>query len=331
MNRTLPANASYPQLLARVKATLIEGQSRIEQERINTYWETGRLIHAHILKYKGRAEYGAEVLKRLAKDLNIEVSTLQRCIQFFKAYPRLSIYGARHKFSWTHYRKLITVPDGKKRTLLEKAALQNEWSSRELANRIKDERPISNQLSVTKNERRTTRDAPLVPLRGELFTYQVVERPTVGGEPELLLDLGFGIFRKIPPRSSLSKGDFVGEDFKKKSASLKDLFTYQAVVEKVIDGDTLKVRMDLGYDDSCRQVLRLRGIDCPEMDTKEGQEAKACVQSYIKEAQMIIVRSSKSDKYDRYLADIFIPQEGKDEIFLNNLLLVRGYAVRWKY
>jgi len=102
-------------------------------------------------------------------------------------------------------------------------------------------------------------------------------------------------------------------------------------VEKVIDGDTLKVRMDLGYDDSCRQVLRLRGIDCPEMDTKEGQEAKACVQSYIKEAQMIIVRSSKSDKYDRYLADIFIPQEGKDEIFLNNLLLVRGYAVRWKY
>ena len=101
-------------------------------------------------------------------------------------------------------------------------------------------------------------------------------------------------------------------------------------VTRVIDGDTMKVRMDLGYDDSCRQVLRLRGIDCPEMDTREGQAAKAFVQSYIKEAQMIIVRSSRSDKYDRYLADIFVPREGEEEIFLNNLLLEKRYAMRWE-
>ena len=43
--------------------------------------------------------------------------------------------------------------------------------------------------------------------------------------------------------------------------------------------------MNLGYDDSYREVLRLRDIDAPELDTKEGQDAKAFVQSHIKEAQ----------------------------------------------
>ena len=142
------------------------------------------------------------------------------------------------------------------------------------------------------------------------------------------------MFRNIPSWSSLSKGDFVGVNFKKKSASAKDLYTYQAVVEKVIDGDTIKVRMNLGYDDSYREVLRLRDIDAPELDTKEGQDAKAFVQSHIKEAQMIIVRSSRSDKYDRYLADIFIPSSGESravngDLYLNNLLLEKGYAKRW--
>ena len=106
----------------------------------------------------------------------------------------------------------------------------------------------------------------------------------------------------------------------------------QGTVERVIDGDTLKVRLDLGFDIFTRHTLRLRAIDCPEMDTKAGQEAKAFVQSYIKEAQRIIVRSSRADKYDRYLADIFIPTGNEPnadtDIFLNNLLLEQGQAVR---
>jgi endonuclease YncB( thermonuclease family) len=87
------------------------------------------------------------------------------------------------------------------------------------------------------------------------------------------------------------------------------------------------VRIDLGFDLWTKQTLRLRGIDCMEMDTterltvkngakkypnksegaKEGQAAKAFLQSYIKEADQLLIRSSKSDKYDRYLADVFIP------------------------
>ena len=62
--------------------------------------------------------------------------------------------------------------------------------------------------------------------------------------------------------------------------------------------------------------------------TMAGKEAKVIVQLYIKEAQRIVVRSSRSDKYDRYLADVYLPgEEGKD-IYLNNFLLEHGHAER---
>ena len=318
----------YPNLLRQVKVTLIEGQQRIEQERVATYWETGRLIHTHILQHKDRGEYGGKVLKHLAGDLNVHVRLLQQCVQFARTYPKVPKVNGRSLFNWSHYRKLITISNDKKRLQLENRAAQKGWTAEELAFQVREDRPL--QIEVLPSPKQKLRE-PLTPLRGELNTYQIVERPTVGGEPERLVDLGFGIFRKLPSRSHLSKGDFVGENYKKKNATAKDLYTYRAVVEKVVDGDTLKVRIDLGYDDSCRQVLRLRGIDCPELDTKEGQSAKTFVQSYIKAAQMIIMHSSRSDKYDRYLADVFIPREEKEEVFLNNLLLEKNFAVRWEY
>ncbi len=81
----------------------------------------------------------------------------------------------------------------------------------------------------------------------------------------------------------------------------------------------------------------LRGIDCPEINTNEEKAAKIFVQSYIKEADQILVRSFRDDKYGRYLADIFLLSpaflkrglEGvKDCIYLNNLLLQNGHVVR---
>lgn len=55
---------------------------------------------------------------------------------------------------------------------------------------------------------------------------------------------------------------------------------------------------------------------------------------------VITINSTRADKYDRYLADVFLgPAEGKDgagsdEIFLNNALLEHAHAVRkdaWEF
>lgn len=374
--RKLPSvpNA-YSHLLTKVKQTLIEGQQRIEAARVRTYWETGRLINSHVLKHGNGVEYGNEVVLRLANDLQISETVLYRCVKFVEKYPDFKKVAARPLFSWSHYRKLIAIEDDKKRLAFEKAASHYAWSSDELAARIEADR----SLEVSEpEEKRLVSQKLLTPLRGQLYTYRLVERPNLGaGESGLLLDLGFGIFHNVDSRQPLrfASGDIVvsikksesdapssakgaSEELpqyrlKKTDRTPKDLFTYNAYVERVIDGDTIKVRFDLGFDTWYRETLRLRDIDCPEMDTKAGQEAKAFVQSLIKEASWIVVRSSRSDKYDRYLADVFIPHlenlgldkdaprraplgagvtsrgvGGAEEIYLNNLLFEKGYAKR---
>jgi len=72
----------------------------------------------------------------------------------------------------------------------------------------------------------------------------------------------------------------------------------------------------------------VRGLDCPELDTPEGKAAKRFVEAQAKEAVSVVITSTKPDKWDRYLSDIFLGREDGEELFLNNLLLQNGHARR---
>ena len=61
--------------------------------------------------------------------------------------------------------------------------------------------------------------------------------------------------------------------------------------------------------------------------TRAGQEAKRFVERELRKVSQVVITSTKSDKYDRYLADVFYTVDGKER-FLNNRLLERGLAVR---
>jgi endonuclease YncB( thermonuclease family) len=352
--------AGYKALLKKVSETLIEGRRRVEKEGLRTYWETGREVNAHLARYsggevpakgRGNAAYGEQVVILLAEDLEMGELLLYRCIRFHQTYPDFQKVSGWKLFKWSHYRGLITVPDDKRRSSLEKASLKNDWTSGELALRIKEARPVNASSGVTVPARSAAsgKQGLLTPLRGELYTYRLVERPNLspGAEGGLLVDLGFGVFHEVDAHllSAFSKDQIIESrpkddayKFYQTGRTVKDLFTYAAYVERVIDGDTLKVRFDLGFNVWMRETLRLRDIDCPEVGTPEGDEAKAFVRSHLKEAQQIIVRSSRSDKYARYLADVFIPsvdpgsrdeqRETSDDIYLNNLLLETRRAVR---
>lgn len=117
-------------------------------------------------------------------------------------------------------------------------------------------------------------------------------------------------------------------------------------MERVVDGDTLLVEIDLGFTNTTRQYLRLRALDTPEINTERGRKARDFVASLLKPAPFIILTTTRSDKFDRYLADVFIP--GKDFlkdwfrasaklnpsaglIYLNNELLKHKLAVRMRY
>ena len=77
------------------------------------------------------------------------------------------------------------------------------------------------------------------------------------------------------------------------------------------------------------QKLRLRGLDCPEMSTREGKAAKGFVETLFSESVGdLVINTTKPDKYDRYLADVFVKTKSGDPVYLNNLLLSNGHAVR---
>jgi micrococcal nuclease len=106
-------------------------------------------------------------------------------------------------------------------------------------------------------------------------------------------------------------------------------------VLKVVDGDTLDVDIDLGFNVSYTQRVRLAGIDTPESrttDLKEkalGLEVKEYLKHNLEGAEDIIIQTEKpdsSEKYGRILGWLFI---NDDEISLNEKMINEGYA--WEY
>jgi endonuclease YncB( thermonuclease family) len=327
---------SYSTLLSQLKKVFIEGLQRIEEEKVRTYWRTGELISNYLLENKERADYGENLLSRLSGDLTIDRSTLQRSVQFYRTYP---IFGARHKLTWMHYRKLITIEDKTKRELFEERAVKKEWSSQELFEAIRLDR-----LELEEPEEKpAASDYKLPVTRSRIFAYRILEPSYINATEEtVVVDVGFYINAQVALKGiarpkdgqiveSLKSGS--SYTFKTSDAKPRELYTYKALVERVVDGDTLWVNIDCGFDIWIRQKLRLRGIDCPELSTEKGQEAKKFVEAELKELKFIVIKTHSSDKYDRYLADIFYlgdvtdPQDVLAEgTFLNQELLDRGFA-----
>jgi len=112
------------------------------------------------------------------------------------------------------------------------------------------------------------------------------------------------------------------------------LYTYEAFLERVVDGDTIIVRIDLGFDVLKRERIRLRGIDAPEIATDEGKKAEKFVRKKLKGVEKVILRTHWHDMYGRYVADVVYDPEGasKHDVllkgrFLNQELLDSSMAV----
>ncbi|MBI3313551.1 MAG: thermonuclease family protein [Candidatus Omnitrophica bacterium] len=90
---------------------------------------------------------------------------------------------------------------------------------------------------------------------------------------------------------------------------------------QVTDGDTFDAVIDLGFGFTTLQKLRLRGLDAPEIESAEGKEAKQFLEKIILSSPLLI-KTVKSDKYDRYLADVWA-----GETYLNQELIDKGLAI----
>ena len=106
-------------------------------------------------------------------------------------------------------------------------------------------------------------------------------------------------------------------------------------VNKIVDGDTIDVDIDLGFDISFSSRVRLAGIDTPESRTKDlaektlGLEVKDKLKHLIDNAKSIVIKTEKmdsSEKYGRILGWLYL--DGA-ELSVNEALIAGGYA--WAY
>lgn len=95
-----------------------------------------------------------------------------------------------------------------------------------------------------------------------------------------------------------------------------DLWTYRASLVRVVDGDTVVMRLDLGFRTSCEQSLRLVGVNAPELfsgtNREVGATAKADCERWLWEHQHqdivwpYVVQTVKDRQtFGRYLGTVY--------------------------
>lgn len=103
------------------------------------------------------------------------------------------------------------------------------------------------------------------------------------------------------------------------------MYNYTARVIKVVDGDTIDVEIDLGFDIWHKTRLRLAHIDAYEQNTVMGKQATAYLKACMEQVPVVEITTYKPDKYGRYLAEVFVKGNS-----LNQNLLKIGYAVPYE-
>ncbi len=102
-------------------------------------------------------------------------------------------------------------------------------------------------------------------------------------------------------------------------------FCYRGKVVNVIDGDTIDVQLNRGFDDFTVKRFRLSGINAPEMkDVPKGEEAKNTLSSMILNKPVIVkTKKDQTDRYGRFLGTIYL-YEG--QINVNEQMVKIGKA-----
>jgi micrococcal nuclease len=110
---------------------------------------------------------------------------------------------------------------------------------------------------------------------------------------------------------------------------------YVRKVDNIVDGDTIDVLIDLGFDILFSSRVRLAGIDTPESRTKDlkekalGLESKEYLKKHLKDAKSVVIKTEKmdsSEKYGRILGWVYV---NGDTESLNDKMINDGYA--WGY
>jgi micrococcal nuclease len=110
------------------------------------------------------------------------------------------------------------------------------------------------------------------------------------------------------------------------------MYTYNAILKRIVDGDTLDAYIDLGFDVSVTKRIRLMFIDAAESRTKFLEEKELGLAAKHRLYEIIedndgefIIKSHGVGKYGRVLGELFITEF--DDRSINDTLVMEGFAV----
>ena len=119
--------------------------------------------------------------------------------------------------------------------------------------------------------------------------------------------------------------------------SRKSCYNFRVIkINRVVDGDTIDVTIDLGFDLYKKERVRVAGVDTPEKRTKNLEEKalgldatawlKEKLEETIKGDEELIVRTELKGgvgKYGRLLGWLYV---GDSDVSLNEQMITEGYA-----
>jgi len=133
-------NFEYQQLIEKIGDVYQSAKSKIisaiNTEMLHAYWQIGKDIVEFEQGGKLKAEYGKQLLEKLAKDLSSQHgkgfsrSNLNYMRLLYNKYPNCEALS--HKLTWSHYYELLKVDDDLAREFYEKQAIAENWTIREL-------------------------------------------------------------------------------------------------------------------------------------------------------------------------------------------------------
>lgn len=103
------------------------------------------------------------------------------------------------------------------------------------------------------------------------------------------------------------------------------MYEYTAIMNHVVDGDTINLTIDLGFRMTMTANCRLAGINAPEMRSSTGEQSKEYLIALMNEKTPLKIISKKLDKYGRPVVEII-----KGNKNINQIMLINGMAAEYK-
>ena len=340
--------SEYQSLLAEISRIFEDAKDStlisINKIRNHAFWLIGERIIKVEQKGDIRAQYGTRLIENLARDLSFKYKSgfsetnLRAMRKFYLSHP---IQHPGTELSWSHHKLLLGIKDLEKRRYFERVSLEKSWSKRELRQALLDNKiEVDGDLDDAPGKTRGRKPDHVERLgcvRGRLFTYQLADLKLRPEGNLLVVDCGFGISRRVLTDKIylFSKGEVIEtvkdkQEWKiqKSFQSKEQLYTYKAYVVKVLDGNTLIVQIDCGFDTWARQRLQLKGIACASGKGRKGENVRRFIEQALSGVPFVVVRTYQKENAEHFTVDVFyLPGEEDPEVvagkgrFLNQELL----------